>query len=399
MSLSILNTKSTKGKYTFEIKSDIENPLEKSFVNAIRRTILTEIPTVGISQSDVYIEKNETSLHNEFMKHRISMIPLNIDPISYKDDYLFTLNVENKTDKIRVVTTNDFKIYPLKKENIGKSNLSFDKENYDENQISDKLKKTILKPYEIEGITSYIIITELKPKTSDEEYQHINFWFSPRIGTGKENASFNNIPQCSYSYHENSSLLNKAISDEIKLKAISRKMEQQKLQKEFTNAYRQRYFHRTSDNEPYWYNFVVKSNHYYKSKKIFEYSIEILIDILNRCSENFKLVNIDPEKSRYSAKILENKSIEFILNQENDTVGNILQSHISNNITDSTLISFCGYKKIHPLEEKIKLILCHKQIDDIDDTSVISKIIFSIIENIDEIINILESLLEQSKKV
>ena len=41
---------------------------------------------------------------------------------------------------------------------------------------------------------------------------------------------------------------------------------------------------------------------------------------------------------------------------QNDTLGNVLQSHIVNHyIEDDSLLSFCGYKKSHPLEEFVTL--------------------------------------------
>ena len=142
-----------------------------------------------------------------------------------------------------------------------------------------------------------------------------------------------------------------------------------------------------------------KSNHYFNSKDTFINSLNILIDRLNRCNENLKLITIEPEKSRYSVTIEKNNALHFILEDENDTIGNILQSHIVNNITDDTLITFCGYKKIHPLEEKIKLVIFNKLLNDIDELSIVSKVIFSISDNIDEIVNILEEMIEKSKSI
>ena len=73
------------------------------------------LPTVGIDQNNIYIEANETSLHNEFMKHNFNdALPIN--PENYNNDYIFVLDVDNVTDTIKTITTNDFKIYPLKSE-------------------------------------------------------------------------------------------------------------------------------------------------------------------------------------------------------------------------------------------------------------------------------------------
>ena len=44
--------------------------------------------------------------------------------------------------------------------------------------------------FEIEDIISYIIITELKTTNSDTEYQHLQLYLFPTIGTGHQNALF-----------------------------------------------------------------------------------------------------------------------------------------------------------------------------------------------------------------
>ena len=41
-----------------------------------------------------------------------------------------------------------------------------------------------------------------------------------------------------------------------------------------------------------------------------------------------------------------------------DTLGNIIQTHIANQkIDDESSINVCGYKKVHPLEERIQFII------------------------------------------
>jgi DNA-directed RNA polymerase II subunit RPB3 len=71
--------------YSYEPKSlknsfDIFN-MDLSIANGIRRVILTEIPTVGFYGEDeptIEIIKNTGPLHNEFMKHRIGLIPISV---------------------------------------------------------------------------------------------------------------------------------------------------------------------------------------------------------------------------------------------------------------------------------------------------------------------------------
>ena len=52
-----------------------------SFVNALRRVILSDIPTIVIrttpyEKNDADIEINTSLFHNEILKHRLSCIPI-----------------------------------------------------------------------------------------------------------------------------------------------------------------------------------------------------------------------------------------------------------------------------------------------------------------------------------
>ena len=88
-----------------------------SIANAIRRTVLSDIPTVVFKTSPyeeckANIITNTSRLNNEILKQRLSCIPIHIpnyEEVNLKN-YLLEVNVENTTDTTMFVTTQDFKI-------------------------------------------------------------------------------------------------------------------------------------------------------------------------------------------------------------------------------------------------------------------------------------------------
>ena len=91
--------------HNFEIHN-----IDLSIVNGIRRIILTDIPNIGAigekldkEEPTVEIKFNSGALHDEFIIHRIGLIPIcmTTDEIeNYEDNSLvLELNVETATDE------------------------------------------------------------------------------------------------------------------------------------------------------------------------------------------------------------------------------------------------------------------------------------------------------------
>ena len=118
MSVSLQNIFEQDGELKFTLSG-----VNVSIANSIRRTILSEIPVVGIytqtyDKNECKIEKNTSRLHNEILKQRISCIPVHSKNMeTLPGNYIIEVEKVNNTDNMMYVTTEDFKIKSKNTEN------------------------------------------------------------------------------------------------------------------------------------------------------------------------------------------------------------------------------------------------------------------------------------------
>ena len=80
-----------------------------SIANALRRTILSDIPvnviyTETYQDNQCHIEVNTTRLHNEILKHRLSCIPIHIQELDIlPNNYVLECDVKNETDSMIII--------------------------------------------------------------------------------------------------------------------------------------------------------------------------------------------------------------------------------------------------------------------------------------------------------
>lgn len=77
MKLKKLNEDKKNMKLSFEIKDS-----DEAFVNAIRRTIIEEVPTLAIE--DLEVKENSSALYDEMLALRIGLTPIKTDLKSYR---------------------------------------------------------------------------------------------------------------------------------------------------------------------------------------------------------------------------------------------------------------------------------------------------------------------------
>jgi len=301
-----------------------------SFANALRRTILSDIPTVVIrtfpyEKNDANFEINTTRFNNEILKQRLSCIPIFIKDLGINlEDYLLEIDVKNTYDQIIYVTTADFKI----------KNLKTDK------YLSEDTLSQIFPPNPISK--QYIDFCRLKPAYSeDSQGEHIKLSAKITIGTAKENGSFNVVSTCSYGNTPDVYAIDQA--KQIKLEELQSKYSSDEDVKydltDWINLDAKRIFIQDS------FDFKVKSLGVFSNTEIVIKAIKIIIEKLFKLKEIYSTSNnlINP-----SENTIEN-CFDITLNNEDFTIGKIIEYSLYQlyYIGDKTL-TFCGFNKPHP---------------------------------------------------
>jgi DNA-directed RNA polymerase subunit L len=82
--------------------------VDKSFANAIRRTLLGNIPILVLKPADCTITSNTTRFTNEIIKARLACIPLHHKNL--KDSFTVDVSKKNDTADTLYITTKDFTV-------------------------------------------------------------------------------------------------------------------------------------------------------------------------------------------------------------------------------------------------------------------------------------------------
>ena len=405
---NITNIHFEKGEFRFNLSGTETYGLDKSFMNAIRRVLLTDIPTVAFrvdenKEKDITINTNSGSIHNEILIQRIGLLPLYINPDNYTKNYLFKLSVKHDTNKpFKFITAEDFEIYPLlpeilkrikecMKDDINELEKIINEINYKDYDYSKPLnsseKEKIFRPfyYEKNKSKNYCLLTELKNSNSEQNFQEIDLYGIPSLSTAEEDSRYQAVSCSTYSFTKDETLIEKLWADRLKNENYS-KEEEEKLYRSFILDESERYYCKDFENEPYKYDFHLRSCHYKNEQELFLQAIDILIEKLDILKENFMYLLQDKETSIRVEK--KNEILfNFYINNEGHTIGNLLQSHIVRRAIDKdSILSFCGYKKTHPLENIIKFIVSlnpeHKIIKESEQNKY-QKIVVFIMEQID----------------
>jgi len=328
-------TKEEPHKLHFKIKD-----IDVSILNSLRRIILAEIPcpafyfdTYDQEVKDIVILKNTNVLHNEFLSHRISMIPLyfdkndiiNFETLKYTD-YKFVIKKKNTTNDVIYVTTHDFEIYD---ESGNKKPDSFREYIFPKNNITN----------------DYILITKLHPNLYDNNKgEELHVECKASIGTATKNARWSTVSQCAY-FNTVDPIL---ASEALKLATANLPpAEKAKKETQFDIIDQYRYFKKNKYDEPNEFEFKLQSECRLTPKEIFAMALEILEKKIIAFKDTIDDLNI----------YLVGNIQQIEIQNQNHTLLNLLHALIYNKCfrNPENPINYIGYHETHPLKNMIYL--------------------------------------------
>lgn len=289
--------KVTTSRNGFELSCELHN-LPVSFVNALRRLLLSSIPTVVIT--DVEIIENTTQLPHEMLKHRFEMLPINILPeniVKFRDT---TIELHVPADKAqketRVITTEQFK-------------------------TNSEHSKIIMKDRDLD---TPLIFLRIRPG----EGVHIRGKLAvSTYGTSQ-------VCTVGTGWH---------VDKESELYKVNRTkwVEDKKDVREFDNSAYQRYYSRDEKTGlPNWFDVHIESIGIMKSKDILKEALRLLRKNVEEYVKE-ALENIQHENKVYKIK----------LDRGGHTIGNLMQSIIYENKN----VEFVSYDVLHPLRPAMEI--------------------------------------------
>ncbi len=283
-----------------------------SMANAIRRLVLSEVEVYGIDEKNIQITENTCPLHNEYVSHRISLIPIRQNiKVDFNDLEFYIakrhtkdIPIENEQLIILEVTTEHVQVFDKKSESWLDPNTIFD------------------------GV---YLITKLNLK------QKILGKFTVSSGVAKDHSRWQCVNTIAYRYKTKADLKSGQEYDKITL------------DEEHNNWLR-----RGDSEEPLAFIFYLEPNGKMSGSLIINRALEILKE---KCETFVEYIN----KNRHEIAWHKSNMIEMEYEGEMHTLGNLI-STIGLELLGEQ--DFIGYRIVHPMLNKFIL---RMKLDNVND--------------------------------
>lgn len=376
-------------------------------VNAVRRATMAEVPTAafryeppsaaaaaaggappasasapGGGVGGITIKTNSSVLHNEFIAHRVSMVPICFNENQLRAfepwQWRFKLHVKNTSAEARPVTTADFEVF----DNMGA-------------RMSGAVRDALFPPNPL--TQDHVLITLLRPSTvGDTNGEELHLECSATLGTGRQHARWSPVSCCHFNFKVDEAEAQAALQVKLAEEEAAHKPapfgERERRQVEAQHAClgAPRCFVRNQYGEPSAFQFFVETEGRLRPAYVVFKSLQVLQERV-AALRTALLANNDKEDvegeqeqeevggsgsgsgSQARVEVIPSPNMDdfyqVLVRGEDHTIGNLVQGMLYKlwvREGGANTVSYVGYHQPHPLEDYIILrIKCAVPGDDI----------------------------------
>jgi DNA-directed RNA polymerase subunit L len=326
-----------------------------SLANAVRRTILSDIPTYCFrtlphAENRVHITTNTTRLNNEIIKQRMGCIPIHIkanDPDFEHfnvEDYRVVLDVQNTGTASEYVRTNDFRMVNAK---TGK-------------EVSESVVRRIFPPDAITG--GYILITRLMPRlTQFVEGERIALTAEIGVGTARMDGMYNVVSTCAYCATPNAEEADKVWAERAK-------MLERDGNDAATIAFEKKNWYAMEAQrhvKPDSFDFIIESVGVYSNVEILTKACMLFIEKCKKLISDIENASGDVDVVPSDTTLT--NGYDVTMQNEDYTLGKCIEYFLhTNHYEGSRTLSFCGFRKSHPHDTHSMIRMAFRAPTDVD---------------------------------
>jgi DNA-directed RNA polymerase II subunit RPB3 len=332
-------------------------------VNAIRRCIRSNVETVAFNfdtsaplpvGTGVHILKNTSTLHNEFLGHRISLVP-----VCVSENQLFAFDPSDYKCVIRVKSPMDGD------EPLAVTTASIDVFDRTGSRVPQQVRDALFPPCPI--TKDHVLLVYLRPPSGGlgggtGEELHVEC--VPSRGSGKMHARWSPVSKCFFRNLMDPKLASEALRQRIDDVKQARpdvtEEELAEIESQFHTLEAYRCFEKDEEGEPRRFEFFIDSECglrptylVFKAIKVLQAKLDSIVNAL---------IKNDTDKVDVQSYPNLDDFYTLVIHGEDHTIGNLLQGMLYHRwVRDgrSKIVSYIGYYQPHPLEDyilvKIKL--------------------------------------------
>jgi DNA-directed RNA polymerase alpha subunit/DNA-directed RNA polymerase subunit L len=374
------------------------------YANTLRRILSSRVPTIAFDDTwdndaksrSIVIDKNTSGIHNEFLSHRLALVPIvmsnpnlaihtrfdkktakRVFDFTYPEDVpVFKIHRKNNTE-----TRNDLDEKGMLTVTSADFTVEFPEEEGEKSNERRVLKASdyfTIDPY-VNDVDGYIPINKLKRNLVNEnEGEEMKVLCRPTIGVGYQNARYDPTGNVAFQYKKEDEKTVEQIF-QLKLEYLNNERRNKKL-KDFTDDEvtqlrrsfqlldSERVYKKNPDGTPSVFQYRIESIGFMPPIQIMQTALHMLrlqLSDLKHCIElSYRNQTLDivlnSKLTMFSSPHQENSWVIRIADEDH-TLGNLISQELRTIYQEKKdLLQYTAYKMNHPLIHNVDIVIVPK---------------------------------------